>query len=509
MNATRRLDILAAIGGVLALAALIGTAHSYIGLMRGIGSNPAQARERILQRMRPSDLRADFEALSAPYARGEQSPEVIKELDQAAARYSGSARLQLHAGLLGSEDRRVQALERAVQLDPGNALPYYMLAYHATNAGKLDEAAAWLAKGNRQGKMTEYPFLEVLPGDLTSIDTELVNSSIRWPWYAKLRTIAMTQAKQAVRLHALGKTDEAENLLGEVRQMGLKVIKQDDAEIMDLLIGSALLHICQKYEGQVLPQTPERRAAAGKEKAWLTYLSAGGRYCSDKSMEDLVRTFARFAAPGMMVFTAGGAQGLLLFVCSIWWGILVLRSRRMAAVGPHNASTETAFLRSRLVRAYGVFLLMAGITTAAVVLSANLPNQCIWELVAAEVAPGLFAVAVLMTLIMAIKWYKRAYVSVENPRFWRHAPAEEKREIMRRLIGFQGGMIVMLALFGVLVCGYTQITMHALPWQFDRVMTGMRQSEKQYVKDLVAGKVKVPQKYIDEVKRMESKRGSK
>jgi hypothetical protein len=43
-----------------------------------------------------------------------------------------------------------------------------------------------------------------------------------------------------------------------------------------------------------------------------------------------------------------------------------------------------------------------------------------------------------------------------------------------------------------------KVTMDAFPWQMERATAGLYQEEPKYVRDLLAGKVKVPEKYIRE-----------
>jgi hypothetical protein len=67
-------------------------------------------------------------------------------------------------------------------------------------------------------------------------------------------------------------------------------------------------------------------------------------------------------------------------------------------------------------------------------------------------------------------------------------------------------MMVTLTIFGILVSGITKMSMNVYPWQPERAMPNVMQEEQQYVADLVAGKVKVPEKYIREA-RAENKHG--
>ena len=514
MKETRRLDVLAILGAVLVLGVAAAAVYCYISVVAMPGSDPlAQSRNRVLRRMPPSDLRADLAALSARATQEDYGSQEANELDQAADKYPNSARIQLHAGLRGSEERRPQALQRAIRLDPGNALPYYLLASDAASKGALDKAADLLARGNRQRKMTEYPIpYEVARGFAGFFVIDGMNTDIRFGTYGKLRRPALALGKLSVTLYQTGHTDQALALIGEIRQMGLKTMHRKDATLIDALIGSSVLHLCERSEKDIYGATGSQAGLAQveKESRKLTYLKAGSQAYLFESMEVFTRRMAQLGAPGLAVSTAAGASAFLLFTCFVWWAILALRSRRRNGSETHGEATASAFFGVRLLKVYGLLLLISCIATAPLVYLANSSLNPDYLYTGGEIAGALMAIALLAMLIRAIIWYRKAYLRAqENPRFWRGAPAQEKREIMRRLVGFQGGMAITLALFGLLVCGYTKATMHAFPWQFDSVMMDMRQREIQYTADLVAGKVKVPQKYIDEVKREEARRTPK
>ncbi len=62
-------------------------------------------------------------------------------------------------------------------------------------------------------------------------------------------------------------------------------------------------------------------------------------------------------------------------------------------------------------------------------------------------------------------------------------------------------MMLFVVLCGLLISGVTKLAFGAYPWQPPQyAVAQMRLEETRYAADLIAGKIKVPQKYIDEEK---------
>ena len=540
MKETRRLDVLAIVGIILVVVVIGGSVCTSLSLSR-YANSPVELREHVLRNLPDNDIRADLEVLNVwPWSKeaypvwealdkkaGGDYTKVVDKMDaaerrfvvpqvnHAVKRFPNSARLQFRLGTLGEERLRAQALKRVAGMDKRNALPLYLLAASAASSGSFDEAANLLTEGNRRDHVDYYPPEADVSAKNAFEEMVLSSGSVQSPAQLQVRRLAVSIGKHADKLASMGRAAEGLALLDAVEQMGWRLMHAKCANIMDVMYGSAVISICHKHQRQIYTLTGDKSGLAmvEREQRRLNYLSGGGRAYFDNSMEELVRRMARFAAFSLPVGAMGAAQALLLFVCLIWLGILALRSRGRAGSEFHPRATGNTFASRMLIARYAILLLALGvITPITVYFESKTSMTSMTSMLTAGTVTSVVSVIILLALICrSYVSYRRNYrqVSQESGRFWRRAPAQEKREIMRRLVGFQGGMIITLAIFGLLICGYTKTTMHAFPWQFERVMGGMRQREIQYTADLVAGKVKVPAKYLREAEQRQQKKTPK
>lgn len=533
MKETRRLDILALIGGILAVVAIAGLMYVNYTANAETGKTPTELREALLRSMPDTDLRADLEVLTEwPWGkdaireaealsnRPERDAEktaletekqkrlhTLPVLARAVSKFPNSARLQLRVGTLGEEPQRPAALRRAAEMDRRNALPLYLLASEAASRGSLDEALSLVSEGNRRHWADWYPMPTTLGGNQRNAEmiASEANSSARWPTYPIIRQLAVSLSKHAGDLYKTGRGDKADEIVGQVKAMGWRLAGGNQANLMDLLVGKAIVQIANKYAKEAYLGTGDkaRLAKLEAENQRLIYIAAGGRYGSNRSMESFWRGLGMFAAYSVPAAMAGAALTLVLFGSLIWWGILALRSRRKPASEMHLEATAKAFPAGRLLKVYALVAGILAVETVALVYCASALK--VELLTTVDGAAVIFsAILMLGVLVWASIAYKKAYrqaaesagETISKP--WKGYPVADKRERQRRLTGVFGGVMAAIAVWGILVSGYMKVTMDAFPWQVDRAIAGLYQDEPKYVRELLAGKVKVPEKYIRE-----------
>ena len=404
-------------------------------------------------------------------------------------------------------------LRKASELDPSNALPLYILASRAISSGSADEAVALLAEGNRRSRVDDYPLpYDIAKGDpWVEITIATANSQIRFPTFAALRRLALPAREYAVKLHAAGRTERALAIIGETKQMGRKLIHSDDATLIDVLVRVAIIRICHKGEEQIYTETNSQSGLAQleQERSKLTYLRAGALAylgSAGKRIPKLMSTFSALTLPPIYI---AFLQAAIMVVSLVAWGVLALVARQKPASGLHPGATATAFTAGRLLKMYALIFLPLGIAASVLVYFGFLREF----MILLPVAAGTAAFVPCLLLWWTNASYKKAYRAAaeaagqEIPRLWKGTAIEEKREVARRIAGVQGGMMLFLVLCGLLISGGAKLTAGAYPWQAGaRAVAQMRLEERRYVADLVAGKIKVPQKYIDEEKQRLNRR---
>lgn len=538
MRETRRLDVLAVIGGVLALVAIAVQGYYTIRARTySFVARAAETREAILQRMPDTDVRADFEALTAMwdkkyvkrmealYREYEKKPGEGYRLDReqlqigrtgillerAIRKFPNSARLHFRLAMFTTGPSSIEAIRKASELDPGNALPCYLLASDAASRKAWDEALRFLMQGNNRKRLTEYPLLRryidrhgvagliLLPGATADYEFSVIS---------RLRRLATGISGHALEIHASGRTDEALKMLDSVKQMGWKCTRAEDAATFDVLVGSVLVAISNKREAQIYTETGSKAGLAQvqKEKGKLAYLRAGCRAYVGQLMEGLVRRGARFSAPIASVAPIIG-QSWLAAIMLVVWAAFALRTRGKPASELHLEAAAKSFSAGRLLKYYAPIFLPPGLAASALMYLAF--SKYMLVMAAAGAA---FLVPSVLLLWLSARLYRKTYLQTaeslgrEKPRFWAGAPAQDKREIARRLAGVHGGAMIFLILWALLVSGGTKLAIGAFPWQIERAFAGVYKTELRYAADLVAGKVKVPQKYIREAEQREKQR---
>jgi tetratricopeptide (TPR) repeat protein len=429
-----------------------------------------------------SDLKADYEILLPVGTDLEVKPSVAK-IKQAAAKYPNSARLQFRLGTYGKDD---QALRRAAELDPNNALPLYFLA---SRAPSMDGSLALLRDANLRKSVTEYP-LPLKGGARAESSAMSVNGNIALSTYLVPRSLARNIGKYASELHKQGRTDEALEALKQVKRMGWKLADGESPTVLSLLVGVAVAAIAEKSEQQIYTEIGSKDGLARleTERKRLDYLQAGARDYVTHANEKLVEGVNRNMAIFLPVLFMGAVQLLILLLSGIWWGVLLLRSRRQPGSETHPEATKS-FSVARLAKLYALIFIPATAVSAIVFLQDKdgVPVY-IAMYVAAVVSP-------LVLLVAANVIYRRKAMMPS----WRTAPIPDKREFQRRMIGVQGGAMIFLVILGLLISGGTKAATGSYPWDVQSYASKMRGDESKYVQQLLAGKVKVSEELVREI----------
>ena len=515
MKETRRLDVLAIIGGVLAVIAIIYPKvwQSHIGWDQK--DLEANARRSILANADTPDMRADLEFLS-PWSLGDGVKSRLPALRASVGKHPDSARLQFRLGRTTDGSESVKAMREAARLDKDNALPLYVLASNACKEGRWTEARRLVAEGNARRYLDPYSVpLSLCKGNgLLEMYMISANSSMSMGGFLPIRRVAVGLGKHALQLQEKGQTADAINLLSDVRRMGWKTIHDlRDANGMGVLVGVAIIKIADKHEKQILTETGDRakleRLQTDRER--LVLLQAGVRYQMDRGMDELVGRLVRYTASIAALTGALALIAILLVLSLIWRGVLAIRSRNQPGSALHAAATTLAFPVRTLMTAYGILLGVLALSTLALVVTASHGQESLPD-IADYIGIAASAFAITALTIWASVAYKKGFrraaeaatETVSHP--WKGYPISDKRERQRRMTGFLGGAMVSLVPGLILLSVYTKTAMRIYPWQVERVPAGLYQQEQRFIRSLVAGKVKVPQKYIDEVKHEEMKR---
>ena len=440
--------------------------------------------------MPESDAKADFDILLPTSTDFEIEPSVAK-IKQAAAKYPKSARLQFRLGVHGQDD---EALRRAAALDTGNAAPMYYLAFNALSRDSMDEGLAVLTDANNRKNVTDYPLTYKGDSQAESL-VSAVNSALDSKTYTAYRGTSRAVADCSLKLQKQGRTDEALEVLKQAKEMGWKLAEQENSTVLSLLVGVAVIAIAQGPEEQIYAEIGSKEGLAGieAERERLDYLQAGARDYFVQANDKLVSRISKRTALISPVTIMMVAAEVVFVISAIWWSVLLLRSIRLAGEEFHlKASRE--FTPGRLVKWYVLaFLPVMGLLAVAAMLAAR-------PVALLEYVTGASMLLPLAVLVKGNMVYRRA---ADVPS-WKRASAADKREFQRRMMGVMGGAIIFLLILMLLIAGGTRAVTGSYPWDTQSVASKIRSEEPRYVKDLLAGKVKVPQKLIREVEQRRS-----
>lgn len=467
MNETRRLDVLAIVGGILGIAMVV-----YLLYQRGSGC-PDLTKWRS-----QSDLRKVRAAVLRQLPESETKADLAVQLGvrTAAGQYANSPRVQFRLGTKWNDDK---ALRRAAELDPNNALPLYFLA---SRTDSMDGRLALFREASRRDSFTDYPFsfrgrLEPMAFDInTAKGFESLNVCGR---------MGKTLSEHALRLHEQGRTDEALEVLKLVEVMGWKLAKRENPTLLSLMVGVSVVRVAEKSEKEICTEIGLKSGLdrIEREQVRLDYLSTGARYIVSHANERLVKGVNRRMAIFLPVVCLAVAQLLILLVSGIWWQILLLRSRKQPGSELHLEATK-ALSAGRLAKWYtiasmGAIGLLLGLNS--LLSYSNSSAACAAMYLVALAFP-------LNILVNANMCYRRAFPQTS----WRKAPIADKREFQRRMLGVQGGAMVFLVILGLLIAGGTKAATGAYPWDVQSYISKLRREEPKFVQQLLAGKIKLP-----------------
>jgi hypothetical protein len=510
MKETRRLDILAAIGGVLAVG-WMGLAVAFLCNANQI-VNTAEDRDYlrpvIIRRAGTPDLKADLEIMLPGIGEHDKKPDTGK-IRQALDKYPDSPRLNLRLGTYGNEPLASQALRHMSDLDPRNALPLYLLASRAGSRASWDEASSLVKRANSLPKLEVYK----LPYPLARGDIRLESciSQADSGMESLVSAIGKNAQDHALELHAVGRNDEALAILADARRVGWRLMRLDGVDAVDCLVGNKIVRNCSRAALRIAKDTnnQEALALATADMEKCSYIRAGFRAHADGLIDDMLKRLMKFMA------LAFSLCGLIFLSTSCLTGLAAhwsasRKSKGVPASSLHDEATASLLAGGRMLWRYALLIIACSASTAFLASMPYAPSP----LSTAMVFAGVLVPFVLPAWMDAAvrKQYREVYNHLAEqrgvdmlPKKRRLAPIHDRREIDRRLAGLDGSFVITLSIWALLVCTLLRVEFHAYPWQITKTMGGMPQAEMKYVKDLVDGKVKVPQKYIDQVKREEAR----
>ena len=509
MKETRRLDVLAIIGGVLALGCVVLVSASVYEFQRftRLVEYPDEAVPAILANAHQSDLRADLEIMLSK--RGYSSKPDAAKIKKALQKYPNSPRLNLRLGTYGEEPLASAAFRRLSELDPDNALPLYLLASKAASKGSWNEVQELVRRANGLPRLDPYKFpYSLARGDMfLEMHMHTVDTGIN----TRLAGLSRNSGKYALKLHAQGKDVEALAYLADVRQLGRRLMRRDGADMLDALVGSTIVRNCNRTVAQIASGTGNEKLLARieAENNLRTQIRAGCRQYTDIFVDNMLSRMKKF---GALSFSLYGLVHLSLATLVGLVGLrgLTRKSKRIPVSDLHLQATSAVFTSERLLTVYALTLLACGSST---LLLASMRDAL------SPVSIAMLSIGILLPLAVPV-WmgervkgeYRTTYNRLAEqsgvevlPKRRKLMSVQDKREMDRRLMGLDGGFVITLAIWALLVSIGVKAHFNAYPWQITKAMGGMPQAEMKYVKDLVDGKVKVPQKYIDEIKREEAR----
>lgn len=516
MQATRSLRIFAVVGGILSLIVLALCVFVCSINSKVENSDLESARESLLKRMPPSDLRANYAILTsqneilypAAYAKRNET------LDQALRAYPGSARIQLRVGVYGHGDASVRALRTAAALDTQNALPLYILASKAADRGALDEALALIKQGNLRKYTTGYPIRETdlsAGGATETMSVVAEYTFIGLSYCENLRQMGRRLSIHAVEIQSHGQTNDALSITDEVKKMGRAVMSGQPRNSFAVLNGSAIINIALKYEKDICTSTGDKAGLARieRESHEGDYLKAGVNAYVDQMITHLLtrekKFFALPCAVSSIVLQIVFVLGYLTA-----WSVSIFRSRNRQANELHLKATERAFPVWRLFADYFLIFVPAGIVASFIV------NRA-WSSFGHELEVTIPTLAVVSALPVVLQVYAHITYSralrkqaeqecVEATRIiGRRAPWEEKREFNARMAGVHGGALIFLTICALGISAWMRCSVGYYPWQLDNALSGIAQEETQYLGDLLAHKIKVSDSAIRNVQQTRAK----
>lgn len=506
MTATRNLRILAIVGGILSLVMIGLSAHFVFSMIRSAeGNDWSSERDRFLSRMPHNELRADISILTSqsqtPYP--EAYAERQRILDQSVREFPSSPRIQLRKGVFSKGEESVSALQKAATLDPGNALPLYLLAAKAAERKSWDEAIELLKRGNSCKYLTGYPIPDTgLPAH--GVQNTLMISSlfvdISFGYYADLRQLARMVSAHAAEYQSQGQTSPALLLVDDVEKMGWMVANGEPRNSFEVLVGTAITRIALNTEKNILTKQGDRRGLARlqEERHETFYLTAGVKGYTNRIMDELFVRMRKFYTPAVAM------SPLLLetWIAAIYflsWIVTMARSRNKPANMLHPEAAELAFPMRRLCWIY-LLISISGILVFPIA------SRKDFEVFGQD--PVMVCVVVLsfLPVILAIwseRSYKKAFSNLTKrdgitaPKIsGRRATAEERREFIGSQAGVHGGAMIFLLVWSLAISIWMKTNLGSYPWQVDYIVVGGIRSERTYIRDLLAHKIHVPESAI-------------
>ncbi len=506
MTTTRKLDILAIIGIVLAVAAVVSVIVGMVRVDHWINSSDAGTGDLdFIKNLPESDVRADLHAVVA----NKSSKAVVKELSRATGRYPNSARLHFRLGTFSQGDQSTEALTRAAELDRQNALPVFLLASRAAYARQWDTVRVYLTQANLRPRVDWYG----IPSSVSdgymfgSLGFLRVEEQIDHPVQKGLSSLSRTLGEHALILHKSGQTALAIDDLRLVRQAAEKIARTQDGTAVELLIGQSMAAATNKRRATIFSAVHDREQlrSLDSDRRTLEYRRAGIRY------------FARRALDGELSMTIIGCALFIILYISLLHpsvGILIgafevrALTRKSLGMAPTELH-ERAFSHVRLSLGRYALVLLVLCAGCASLIQTQMKD---FDQIAWVALPLLVAVIAAPHVTPSSHQYLKAYrrehelAGLPLPFHRKNMPVEDKRELARLELGILGATMIVMVLFVAVACGFYKARADAYPWQPGKTLTNVRREEQTFVRGLLAGKIKVPQKYILEEQKKAAER---
>jgi len=510
---TRRLDTLALIGGIIAVLAIVG--QVYLAIYNDRQSHLYGNNQAFVKMIDNPEMRADFEMLSSLSPTGTNEKNAKSGYDavySASKQFPNSPRIQLHAGILLKGQESTAALEQSARIDPDNALPLYLLAYQAVSQKDFSKAIKLLEEGNKRPRADRYSIPSSVAGKDINYE-QLIDGANIQPEKAMSPIAKLTKGlcEYSSDLNGRGQTDKALQTLSQLRELSHKLISVEDPNSIDVLVSNAVLVIIHKYE---IPILQARKDTEGlkrieMEKTRLRYLRAGVlAYTYDSTPRFLQRITGFFSSLSLVVIGAMEAW-IVLATMITWWAIRRKTCTHTTNDEPRLSEIASFFNPAGLIRFYALIFILPWL---ALMILVHLVINTIHNDTATTYVGLLPVISINISLMLLVVFTHRISKKARaadtdgDSKAWIKGSAKQKRETERILSWINGGAMVFLFVCSLFTTAGVKIAFDAYPWQFSRAMSGMTNEESKYMTKLVAGKVAVPEKYVQEVIKDEKER---
>ncbi len=407
--------------------------------------------------------------------------------------------------------RAQSLLDRAIELDPSNAYPYYLKAIIAARNGQINQTLAQVERGNRAGPINTYPLpteLREKLGWTTLVVTSPFFSFTGWVHMKEVARALATSGEADVRA---GRYTSGRRKADAVMAYGENIARSAD-DTMDVVLGTAVRVLGSRPLYQIAVACSADELMGDLEREWRTdaYRRIAARYWSARSIDrQMVWLYGRLLLPAVVWCIGLGAaliMGWKLGACAI--ARLRLRGQQYEAI-----VFEVGVYRRILLAAVACALLLAGSVFAAALLGYNLSFLFghVDLLKKSMITAALLLPLVLALICLLTLW--RRWQSENRPqrcslwRFLTQVPLSYKLARARLHLQAQGVVVTMLFVIslcsGVAMYPITgvELTDYFTSAGRSKIMATMaaqnQRQEAEGVRQILAGTYEVPHEAVD------------